>query len=319
MGPDEYQTAYPWSDEPGLANNAYTNVMAAWVLSRALDLLRLLPAPRRDELVATLHLTGDERALWERIRRRMRVVFHDGVVSQFEHYDRLEEFDWDGYTARYGDIQRLDRILEKEGDTPNRYKAGKQADVLMLFYLLSMEELTELFAGLGYTLDEETARRTIMYYAERTSHGSTLSGVVHAWSLRHMRRAQSWSFFRNALRADLHDTQGGTTREGVHLGTMAGTVDLIERGYLGLEIRDDALWFDPDLPDEVRTLRYALLFRGHWIDVDIDGDLLTVGHRRSAKGPVAVGLGGSARWLEPGERAATTLDRGLVQAGPDGP
>ncbi|MCX6373088.1 MAG: glycoside hydrolase family 65 protein [Actinobacteria bacterium] len=314
MGPDEYQTGYPWTEEPGLANNAYTNVMAAWVLSRALDLLRLLPAPRRDELVATIHLTEDESALWERMRRRMRVDFHDGVISQFEHYDRLEEFDWDGYTARYGDIQRLDRILEKEGDTPNRYRAGKQADVLMLFYLFSMEELTELFAGLGYSLDEETAARTILYYAERTSHGSTLSGIVHAWSLRHMKPDQSWSFFQNALHADLLDMQGGTTREGIHLGTMAGTVDLIERAYVGLEIRDDVLWFDPDLPPEVDTLRYALLFRGHWIDVEVDGDRLSIGHRRSAAGAVTVGLGGKKKLLKPGAKAVLTLDRRRTQA-----
>jgi trehalose/maltose hydrolase-like predicted phosphorylase len=314
MGPDEYQTGYPWAEEPGLDNNAYTNVMAVWVLARALDILRLLPAPRRDELVATLHLTQAEFAAWERIGRRMRVVFHDGVISQFEHYDRLEEFDWDGYAARHGDIQRLDRILEKEGDTPNRYRAGKQADVLMLFYLLSMDELAQLFAGLGYSLDEETVARTILYYAERTSHGSTLSGIVHAWSLRHMNRDQSWSFFVNALHADLLDMQGGTTREGIHLGTMAGTVDLVERAYVGLEIRDDVLWFAPDLPPEVETLRYSLQFRGHWIDVEVDGDRLSIGHRRSAAGAVTVGLGGKTELLKPGAKAVTTLDRRRTQA-----
>lgn len=37
----------------------------------------------------------------------------------------------EGYREKYGDIQRLDRIIEAEGDTPNRYKVSKQADVLM--------------------------------------------------------------------------------------------------------------------------------------------------------------------------------------------
>jgi trehalose/maltose hydrolase-like predicted phosphorylase len=70
------------------------------------------------------------------------VPFHDdGIISQFEGYDELEEFDWDGYREKYGDIHRLDRILEAEGDTPNRYKVSKQADVLMLFYLFSADEL----------------------------------------------------------------------------------------------------------------------------------------------------------------------------------
>ena len=37
MGPDEYHDGYPWRDEPGVDNNAYTNVMAAWTLTKALD------------------------------------------------------------------------------------------------------------------------------------------------------------------------------------------------------------------------------------------------------------------------------------------
>ena len=36
MGPDEYHEGYPDSDEAGLRNNTYTNVMAVWVLQRAL-------------------------------------------------------------------------------------------------------------------------------------------------------------------------------------------------------------------------------------------------------------------------------------------
>ena len=40
MGPDEYHDGYPDSDEEGLRNNTYTNVMAVWVLQRALEALR---------------------------------------------------------------------------------------------------------------------------------------------------------------------------------------------------------------------------------------------------------------------------------------
>jgi trehalose/maltose hydrolase-like predicted phosphorylase len=35
----------------------------------------------------------------------------DGIISQFEGYNELEELDWDAYRAKYGNIQRLDRIL----------------------------------------------------------------------------------------------------------------------------------------------------------------------------------------------------------------
>lgn len=43
VGPDEYHDSYPGAVLPGLEDNAYTNVTAAWVLGRALDLLRRLP------------------------------------------------------------------------------------------------------------------------------------------------------------------------------------------------------------------------------------------------------------------------------------
>ena len=51
MGPDEYSTRYPGAAEPGIDDNAYTNVMTVWLLLRAQDVLDVLPATRRAELV----------------------------------------------------------------------------------------------------------------------------------------------------------------------------------------------------------------------------------------------------------------------------
>ena len=45
------------------------------------------------------------------------------------------------YRRQYGNIQRLDRILEAENDDVNRYKASKQADALMLLYLMSADRV----------------------------------------------------------------------------------------------------------------------------------------------------------------------------------
>ncbi len=82
---------------------------------------------------------------------KMFVPFHDaGIISQFEGYEELEELDWEAYRTKYGNIQRLDRILRAEGDTPDRYKLSKQADTLMLFFLFPEEELRRLFERLGY-------------------------------------------------------------------------------------------------------------------------------------------------------------------------
>ncbi|MET8572646.1 glycosyl hydrolase family 65 protein [Streptomyces sp. NPDC004783] len=264
VGPDEYHDSYPGADVPGLEDNAYTNVTAAWVLGRALDLLRRLPAWRREELRDRIRLDDDEPATWEEISRRLWVPFHRGVISQFEGYDDLTELDWDAYRARYDHIRRLDRILEAEGDTVNRYKASKQADVLMLGYLFSPGELRQLFERLGHHLDDEVWRRTVDYYLRRTSHGSTLSGLVHGLVLARARRAEAWQYVREALESDIADVQGGTTGEGVHLGAMAGTLDLVQRGLTGLETREDALWLDPVPLPALSEYGFSLRYRGHW-------------------------------------------------------
>ncbi|MCQ4084820.1 glycoside hydrolase family 65 protein [Streptomyces sp. RB6PN25] len=264
VGPDEYHDAYPDATEPGIDDNAYTNVTAAWVMRRALDLARALPVPRRRELFERIALSGEELDGWDEISGRLYVPFHQGVISQFEGYADLAELDWAAYRDRYGSIQRLDRILESEGDTPNRYKASKQADVLMLGYLFSPSELCGLFRMLGYELDDEMWRRTVAYYLCRTCHGSTLSQLVHSWVLARARPTEAWQCWQDVLTGDVADLQGGTTTEGIHLGAMAGTLDLVQRGVTGLETREGALWLDPAPLPELSEFGFSIRFRGHW-------------------------------------------------------
>ncbi len=264
MGPDEYHDAYPDAVEPGLDDNAYTNVTAAWVLARTLEVLRHLPEPRRRELAERTGLDEAELDHWDHVSRSLHVQFHDGVISQFEGYGELAELDWRGYRRRYGDIRRLDRILEAEGDTVNRYQASKQADVLMLGYLFSPDELQGVFRRLGLNLDERTWRRTVDYYLHRTTHGSSAQRPGARLGPGPARRADAWKFCQEALQSDIADIQGGTTGEGIHLGAMAGTLDLVQRGLTGLETRGGALWLDPVPLPELSSYGFTIRYHGHW-------------------------------------------------------
>jgi trehalose/maltose hydrolase-like predicted phosphorylase len=308
VGPDEYHDAYPGAEVPGLDDNAYTNVTAAWVLTRTLELLRALPEPRRRELVERTGLDGGEMEQWEDVSRTLHVPFHDGVISQFEGYGDLAELDWEAYRQRYGDIRRLDRILEAEGDTVNRYRASKQADVLMLGYLFSPAELQGLFGRLGLRLDEETWRHTVDHYLRRTSHGSTLSGLVHGWVLARARRAEAWKYCQEALQGDIADVQGGTTGEGIHLGAMAGTLDLVQRGLTGLETRSGALWLDPVPLPELSSYGFALRYQGHWgVRLRLERGRLDIDVPFSEASPIDVRLPGRAVCLQPGETGRLVL------------
>ncbi len=307
IGPDEYHDAYPDAEEPGIDNNAYTNVMVVWVLLHALRILDILPGRRREEVREKLGLQQSELTRWEDISRKMTVPFHDGVISQFEGYEKLEEFDWEGYREKYDDIQRLDRILEAEGDTPNRYKVSKQADVLMLFYLLSADELGELFDRLDIEFDLDSIPDVIDYYVQRTSHGSTLSGVVHAWVLARQNRERSWHFFQRALESDISDIQGGTTPEGIHLGAMAGSVDLLQRCYSGLEIREGMLRLNPYLPPDLPELCFNLQYRNNWLDVEITSESLSITSEPSSAASIGVAVRDREMEITPGSQVEIDL------------
>jgi alpha,alpha-trehalase len=277
VGPDEYHTSYHDAEEPGLNNNAYTNVMASWALDCACRVVGLLDDDCQIEIFEDLQITEEEVRQWDEISCKLYVPFHDGgIISQFEGYEQLDEFDWEGYRAQYGDIHRLDRILEAEGDNVNRYKVSKQADVLMLFYLFSAERLAQLFEHLGYPFEPEMIPRNIEYYLRRTSHGSTLSAIVNSWVQARGDRQRSWRWFEAAVRSDLSDVQGGTTKEGIHMGAMAGTVDLVQRCFSGIALREGVLWLNPRLPRDLQEIHSRIQYRGHWFRVEVNHELLTV-------------------------------------------
>ena len=77
-----------------------------------------------------------------------------------------------------------------------------------------------------------------------------------------------------ALESDIGDVQGGTTKEGIHMGVMSGTLDLRSaptsvlrplRGA-GLRAADDA---------RLDGLRYSMVFQGTGLHVAVtDGELV---------------------------------------------
>ncbi|TCN31148.1 glycosyl hydrolase family 65 [Kribbella orskensis] len=172
----------------------------------------------------------------------------------------------------------------------------------MLLYLLRRRELQELMERLGYRLSAETIRATIEYYLARTCHGSSLSAVVHAWGLAMLDPDRALGFLEQALHSDAGDpSRTGTTAEGIHLGAMAGSADLIQRCFTGLGATNDVLRFGPHWPGKLGTLRMVMRYRGHRIvaEVSATGVTLTVD---PGPGPaIAVRCSGRTRLVKPGE------------------
>ena len=122
------------------------------------------------------------------------------LISQFEGYGDLAELDWDGLPAPLrqhpppgpdpGGRGRLPQPLQG-------LQAGRRADAVL-------PAVGRRAAGAAGPARLPAASRTpspatSTTTCERTSHGSTLCGVVNAWVLARSDRQRSWRFFAEAL------------------------------------------------------------------------------------------------------------------------
>jgi alpha,alpha-trehalase len=180
----------------------------------------------------------------------------------------------------------------------------------MLFYLFSAEEIEDLFARMGYAFAPEEIPRNIAYYLKRTSHGSSLSNIVHSWVLARSARQDSWELFKEALESDISDIPGGTTHEGIHLGAMAGTVDILQRCYTGLEFHDDVLFLNPSIPESLAELTMRLKYRGNWFDITATRESLTVACEQCKSVTTKVCFQEKTYTLRPGQTRKFALCRG---------
>jgi trehalose/maltose hydrolase-like predicted phosphorylase len=301
MGPDEFHDGYPDRPGRGIDNNAYVNIMTAWTLTRARDVHQILSHHDDDQLWHTLALSDEELHTWDHMATRLRLSFlPGGILEQFDGYRNLAELDWQHYRARYGDLRLLGHILDAENDTTNRYQVSKQADVLMPLYLFSAEELTTLIRRLGYDFDPAVIPATVDYYLDRTCHGSTLSRVAHAWVLARTNRRRSWHMLRQALDTDLAASQAASTREGIHLGAIGGALDILQRCYPGLDTRDDILWLNPLLPNELHSLDFDIRYRDQWITIRIEHHQITLHALPVAAPPTTIAIHDTLHHLAPG-------------------
>ena len=168
MGPDEFHEKLPNSPRPGLKDNAYINFMISWSLLKAQEVIKILPQGHKKRIMRKIKLDQKELSRWDDIIYKMKLIFNkEGIISQFDGYFGLKELDWEGYRAEYGDIHRLDRILKAEGKSSDSYKISKQADALMVFYLLPSWEIEDMFRKLNYEFNKDTLRKNYKYYINR--------------------------------------------------------------------------------------------------------------------------------------------------------
>ena len=271
MGPDEYHDRPPGAERPGLSNSACTNAMAAWTLRCAAELADHLDSANWQALQRHAGIRDGEVQAWRDASRRINLPRLAGdVLSQFDGFDRLippEAANLPPPEAH----QREDWWLMARGDDVNRYQVVKQADVPLLFHLLGEHGLDDLVQHLGLRLAPGWQGRTLEHYLPLLSHESSLSRLVLAGALCSHDRAASWQHFRAAVDTDLAAGRGSSTHEGLHLGAMGGSWDVLQRCYLGLWLTPRGIELRPQPPAELDDVAIVVHVRGHRLRLQLRG------------------------------------------------
>ena len=142
-------------------------------------------------------------------------------------------------------------------------------------------------------------KKNFEYYLPRTSHGSTLSGVVHSYLAKLIGQKQICKeLYMKALESDYVDIQGGTTGEGIHVGVMGGTVLNMLSIFAGLNWHGEALRLNPGLPDGWKRLGFNFDFKGDHYHFDITGEEVKIYFQSDAGSPGRIFVKGIKYELE---------------------
>jgi trehalose/maltose hydrolase-like predicted phosphorylase len=117
----------------------------------------------------------------------------------------------------------------------------------------------------------------------------------------------AWSWFAEALKSDIQDTQGGTTQEGIHCGVMAGTIDTVTRYFTGIAFHNDMLNVRPNLPAHWKRFETNLTFRGSWYRIVMSTESVSITLTESTAGELPALICGHTVTLKKGSETTVPL------------
>ncbi len=261
-GPNEY--------ENNVNNNWYTNYIAKWCLEYTLSCLentKLQFAHEYNDIIKNTNLIHQEEVKWTHIIENMYLPEDKtlGVILQQEGFLDKELMKVDQLDLANRPINQKwswDRIL--------RSCFIKQADVLQGLYFFEDH------------FDKATIKRNFDFYEPMTVHESSLSPCVHAILASSLGRTEkAHELYLRTARLDL-DNYNNDTEDGLHITSMAGTWLSVIKGFGGMRVKDDCLYFSPVIPDKWQSLSFNLRYRANNIHISFNNENLQI---KNVSGP----------------------------------
>jgi len=247
IGPNEFQE--------DINNNAFTNTMARWNLLRAVELYKEFQKRSPDalkKLSNKIKLKKSESNHWRQIGRKLFIPKSKkrNLIEEFQGYFNKRDIKITGFDKNGMPLVPKAISERKLSET----QLIKQADVVMLLYLLSN------------TFTDQQKKRNYLYYIKRTLHKSSLSPSINAIigvEVGDIERA--FRLFSIALYSDLKDVHQNIVN-GIHAASLGGTWQVLVKGFGGMRLKRDLLTFNPRLPRQIKVLKFSI----KWRDCDIE-------------------------------------------------
>ena len=95
---------------------------------------------------------------------------------------------------------------------------------------------------------------------------------------------------------------------------MAGSVDLVQRCYTGLEIRDEVLWLNPAIPEPLGCLKLQVRYRSHWITLELTNEHMVITSAKGWTKEVQIGVRGQVYTFRTGETKEFDIRRDVLSS-----
>ncbi|WP_203247631.1 glycoside hydrolase family 65 protein [Sporosarcina beigongshangi] len=265
IGPDEYKEH--------VNNNAFTNYMAYFNMKLAIryyeEIERENPAFLQ-QLVESMDITN----AYEQWQSKTEKIYlpnprvEDLVIPQDDTYLQLKEID----LTKYKNQQQVRTIYrDYNPEQINTLQVTKQADTLILFYLLQQTFLHD-----DKRLSKAVKQANFDYYEPRTLHDSSLSLVTHAILANDLGKTDlAYELFKKSCEIDLGPLMD-TSDDGIHAASIGGIWKSAIFGFAGIRLVDGKLHINPRIPKYWQKMVFTIQWYGQPVTIVITPSLLTV-------------------------------------------
>lgn len=283
IGPDEYTEH--------VDNNAYTNYLAHFVLSLAIETEDRL----KDGDVKVSEEDENRIRKWELVRDGLYLQQpnEEGIIPQDDTFLQKPMLNNIAFYRDYPVRQRILRDYSREEVVD--MQVLKQADLVMLFNLFPEK------------FQKEIIKKNIEFYEERTIHDSSLSYCAHAQaSARIGNLEKAYEYFKKALVIDFNDNYKDTT-DGIHAAAQGGIWNTLVLGFAGIQFSRDGLIINPKLPKAWNSMSFTIKIYGNRIKIEVSKEHIKVQREDKEIKELKIQVEGKDYWMT---ENSIEIDRG---------